>query len=105
MLGARPGVDIHLDAASLVQGGTGGMSVTPDNPLRLPVHVRPLRLGGIGKLPVFELHAARLGERLAYRADPKAPDRHGFIEPSQPMSFDSYQAAIAQTQSSWTEMP
>jgi hypothetical protein len=54
---------------------------------------------------VFELKAARLGGRLAYRSDPNAPDRHGFVEPSKLMSFDNYQAALAETRPNWTETP
>lgn len=81
------------------------MSVTPGDPLRLPPHFRPRQLGGIGKLPIFELKAARLGRQLAYRPDPVAPERHGFFEPGKLMSFDNYQAALAETQPNWTETP
>jgi hypothetical protein len=105
LLGARSGVDIQLDGSNNVRGGTGGMSVTPDDPSRLPPHFRPTRLGGIGKLPVFELKAARLGKELMYRPDPNAPERHGFFEPSKLMSFENYQAALAATQPDWTETP
>lgn len=104
LLGARPGVDIVPDPSNLVDGGTGGMSVTPDDPARLPPHARPQRLGGLGRLPIFGLEMARLGEMLAYRADPAAADRHGFVEPSRRMSFDDYQAALAATQSDWREV-
>jgi hypothetical protein len=104
LLGARPGTDIVPDASNLVDRGTGGMSVTPDDPSRLPPHARPQRLGGLGRLPIFGLETDRLGEPLAYRSDPAKPDRHGFVEPSRRMSFDDYQAAIAATRPSWTEV-
>jgi hypothetical protein len=105
LLGARPGIDIVLDAYNLVDRGTGGMSVTPDDPGRLPPHVRPKRFGGLGKLPIFGLETKRLGELLAYRADPRAPDRHGFVEPASRMPFEAYQAALAGTQPDWWEVP
>jgi hypothetical protein len=104
LLGARPRVDIYPDAANNVTDGAGGMSVTPDDPAHLPPHVRPQRLGGIGKLPVFELETVRLGEKLTYRPDPERPDRHGFVEPRELMSFGEYQAALAFTQPDWKEM-
>jgi hypothetical protein len=105
LLGARSGRDIIPDASNLVGRGTGGMSVTPDDPKLLPPHARPERLGGLGKLPIFGLKTDRLGEALAYRADPDAPDRHGFVEPSRQMPFEDYQAALAGTQRDWCEVP
>jgi hypothetical protein len=105
LLGARAGRDIVPDASNFVDRGTGGMSVTPDDPARLPPHARPQRLGGLGKLPVFRLETERLGEALAYRADPAASDRHGFVEPSSRMLFEAYQAALAGTQPDWQEVP
>jgi hypothetical protein len=104
LLGVRPGVDIIPDASNLVDRGTGGMSVTPDDPARLPPHARPQRLGGLGRLPIFGLETDRLGELLAYRPDPVAPNRHGFVEPSKRMSFDDYQAALAATRCDWREV-
>jgi hypothetical protein len=103
MLGVRPFVDILADAEGSVQGGGGGLSVTPDDPTRLPRHVRPARLGGVGKLPVFEIPVAALGTTLRYRADSGHPDRHGFIEPAESMTLPQYQSALAATQSDWKE--
>lgn len=104
MLGVRPGVALRPDDTGRVVGGQGGLSVTPDDPMRLPPHVRPPRFGGKGKLPVFELPAGSLGGALSYRADPEHPERHGFVEPGAPMHLSEYQSALASTQSGWEEV-
>lgn len=70
MLGARPVVDIPVQENGTVATGQGGMSVTPDDPAYLPPHVRPERLGGRGKLPVFVIAPSGLGSTLSYRPDP-----------------------------------
>lgn len=101
MLGVRPGVDILPDDSGSVRGGGGGLSVTPDDPARLPPHLRPGRLGGRGKLPVFETSVNSLGSSLGYRADPGHPDRHGFIEPAYVMLLDELQLALAATAPAW----
>jgi hypothetical protein len=101
MLGARVPTDIAPDDQGTVSPETGGLSVTPDDPAFLPVHLRPKALGGQGKLPVFKIPVAALGALLAYRPDPKGPDRHGFIEPLRVMLLDAYQAALAATAPSW----
>jgi hypothetical protein len=80
------------------------MSVTPDDPARLPPHVRPPRHGGHGRLPIFELLSSNLGPSLMYRPDPNAPLRHGFVEPNKALAFDSYQKALYATQPNWTEV-
>ena len=101
MLGVRPTVDVRVDAQGGVVGGLRGMSVTPDDPKLLPPHVRPQRFGGKGKLPVFELPIGDLGAMLIFRPDPARPAQHGFVEPSQPMRLDEYQAALAASQPAW----
>lgn len=104
MLGVRPGIDLRPDATGHVVGGQGGLSVTPDDPMRLPPHVRPPRFGGKGKLPVFEIPAGSLGGALSYRPDPERPERHGFVEPGAPMHLSEYQSALASTQPGWQEV-
>jgi hypothetical protein len=69
------------------------------------MHAGPKREGPRSRLPIFGLETERLGEALAYRADPTASDRHGFVEPSSPMPFEAYQAALAGTQPDWREVP
>ena len=103
MLGVRPGFDIPVLPDGNVMAGQGGMSVTPDDPAYLPPHVRPERLGGRGKLPVFVLAATRLGSALSYRPDPGHPGRHGFVEPAGAMPLAAYQTALAHTQDAWEE--
>lgn len=47
--------DIVPDRGGDVHPETGGMSVTPGDPMGLPVHRRPPELQGWGKDPVFEI--------------------------------------------------
>ncbi len=94
--------DLALDPVSgLVLPGTGGLSVAPADPARLPRHRRPPSLGGAGGDPVFAIARLALGPDLAYRPDPERPTRHGFIEPARPMSLDEFQAALAATRPRW----
>ncbi len=80
------------------------MSVTPDDPSRLPIHLRPIRLGGVGELPLYEIAIHALGVDLAYRADAKRPDKHGFVEPAATTQLETYQAALAATRLNWREV-
>jgi hypothetical protein len=105
MLGARVPIDVKVDPDGQVHPDRGGMSVTPDDPARLPPHFRPVSLGGYGKLPVFGIGVARLGERLSYRPDPKKPARHGFVEPALTMPLATYRTALAATAPAWEEFP
>lgn len=98
-------MDIRPDPASHVHPGRGGMSVTPDDPSRLPPHFRPASLGGFGRLPVFGIKILHLGASLHYRPDPKKPRRHGFVEPSERMHLVDYQAALAATAPAWRQVP
>ncbi|MBI1835616.1 MAG: hypothetical protein HYR92_07720, partial [Burkholderiales bacterium] len=100
-LGVREGVDITPDAQGIVRPGTGGMSVTPDDPMGLPLHRRPGSLGGTGKDHVYCIGTECLPDGLQYRPDPKNPSGHGFIEPSRPMSFQEYQRLIQETLDRW----
>ncbi|MDQ4071014.1 MAG: sugar-binding protein [Actinomycetota bacterium] len=102
-LGARPGVDIPVDAAGRVKPGTGGMSVSPGSPHNLPSHRRPAELGGTGKDPVWCTGTCTLPEGLTYRPDPKNPSGHGFVEPSRPMTFNEYQQLLESTRKLWRE--
>jgi hypothetical protein len=100
-LGVRPGVDVSAcDDADVVYPGTGGMSVSPDNPRHLPRHRRPPQFHGTGKDLVWGLEEDRLPADLLYRPDPDNPG-HGFIEPALPMTLAEYQAALARTQREW----
>jgi len=107
-LGARPDLpgqpqdgDIPVSAGGVVEPETGGMSVAPPPVTNLALHRRPREYGGRSKDPVFVLDTGELPEELRYRPDPKAPGRHGFIEPSHPMSLEEYQRAIHTTRALW----
>jgi hypothetical protein len=101
MLGARPAIDIPVDAEGWVRPDTGGMSVAPHDPRNLPRHRLPPEFGGTGKDPVWSIRASDLGPDLQYRPDPSNPTGHGFVEPARPMSFDEYQHALAEMQPLW----
>jgi hypothetical protein len=105
MLGVRPGVDITPDGSGQVQPVTGGMSVTPGDPVYLPPFLRPASLGGHGTLPVFALDSNALGEKLTYRPDPAKPTKHGFVEPAIAMLLTAYSAALAETAAAWKVVP
>ncbi len=105
MLGVRPNVDIPNDGTGAVKPGTGGLSITPDDPAHLPPHVRPPRLGGKGRLPIFEILRGAIGSSLTFRADPDHPVTHGFVEPAKVMVLADYQLALCNTGSSWKEVP
>jgi len=89
MLGVRVPIDVRPDANGTVAPGGGGMSVTPDDPARLPPHLRPVSHGGLGVLPVFGMPVGGLGLLLSFRPDPRRPDRHGFVEPSRVMTLEN----------------
>lgn len=107
-LGARPDIpgqapdgDIPVAADRLVRPETGGMSVSPPPAANLPLHRRPPDYGGRSRDSVFELETDELPIELRHRSDPKAPHRHGFIEPSRTMSFEDYDRAIRATRALW----
>lgn len=100
-LGVRGGIDVvATEASEQVQPGTGGVSVSPDDPRNLPRHRRPPEFGGTGKDPVWVISDAELGPRLRYRPDPEVWG-HGFVEPAHGMTLADYQAAVAETQCRW----
>lgn len=77
------------------------MSVSPPPLANLPEHRRPPEFGGYGRDPVYEFDIGELPSELLYRPDSKDPARHGFIEPAQRMTFESYQRAIHETRGLW----
>lgn len=104
-LGLRPGVDITADSDGMVHPKTGGLSTTPDDPGRLPPHVRPPSLGGRGKLPLYVLEVEGDGGGLAARRDPKHPHRHAFIEPTVSMALTALQALLCSGRDDWEVVP
>lgn len=106
MLGARVPTDIKPDGDDAVHPGTGGMSVTPEDPARLPPHLRPTSLkGGQSTLPVFWISDTKLGETLRFRPDARHPERHGYVEPAVVMKLTAYQDALAGTEEAWVRWP
>jgi hypothetical protein len=85
----------------MVEPGTGGMSVSPNDPMNLPSFRRPVEFGGTGKDPVWCMGSCDLPSGLQYRADPLNTGGHGFIEPAYPMPFEDYQNLLWETQASW----
>jgi hypothetical protein len=104
-LGSRlNGEDIPVSRDGNVEQRTGGMSVSPDDPTRLPWHRRPPEWGGTGKDPVYQIEAEALGRELVYRPDPDDPQGHGFVEPVRWMPFEEYQRALWETRREWTRV-
>lgn len=100
-LGARAGDDIPVDTEGYVEPLTGGLSVSPLSPHRLPEHRRPPEFGGRGKDPVWSLNSEELPPVLRYRPDDDDPENHGTIEPVERMTLDAYQEALEVTRSAW----
>jgi len=96
--------DVEPDAAGLVQPRTGGMSVTPDDPMKMPLSRRPVRLKGRSKDPLFAVRSDGLLPHLAFRPDPRNPDSHGFVEPVEAVALPEYRADLAATAPKWWEV-
>ncbi len=99
-LGVRNG-EVELDSTGQVAPGNGGLSLTPDDPARLPVEFRPRALGGIGRLPVFAIDRGEIGSGLQVRADTFKPLIHAYLEPAYLMGFGAYQALLCKTSFCW----
>jgi hypothetical protein len=76
-LGVRPGIDVPATLASdMVQSGQGGLSVSSDDPMKLPVYRRPNTFHGTGKDPVWVIDDADLGSNLPGRSAEGRPRIH-----------------------------
>lgn len=107
VVGSGPDDDIPLQADSLLHPRTGGMSVSPDDPMFLPAWRRPKKFGGTGKHPVWAISSDRIRDHITYWPDPPNPEGvidHGLVEPSEPMSEGALQTALAATQEHWREL-
>jgi hypothetical protein len=96
--------DLDIGEDGTVGPGDGGVSVSPPPVHNLHPSKRPPTSehpDGYGEDPIFELETEELPGELEYRADPKDPDRHGFIEASRRMPFEEYQRAIQATRTLW----
>ena len=101
-LGVRLEGDLPIAEDETVKPGTGGMSVALGDPTNLRPHRRPKEFGGYGSDPVWEIDHEDLPESLTFRADPKDPSRHGFIEPIAGMKLSEYQEALATSRGFWS---
>jgi len=99
-LGVRVPDDVAPDEEGRVHPGRGGMSVAPDDPMRLRAHRRPRALGGTGPDPVFSTVADQLGGALAVRLDGRT---HALVEPNAPMDLPFYVRSLHSTRPLWTK--
>ena len=112
-LGARPGIDVSVDAAGQVMLDASGMSVAPNwrdleftrIPRRLR-HLVPGAAGGngtacftMGNGP-FERGVFAAGLELIPDQG-QAPIKHGVIAPRQAVALDQYLSALANTRAQW----
>lgn len=102
-LGIRPGTmrkaDVKaINPSDVVVPGAGGMSVVPQDPGHLPIHRKPLSLGGTGRDPVWYIEASDLAPDLRFRQDKPT---HGLVEVDQPMTLQEFQDAVARTRIRW----
>ena len=108
MLGVRVPEDIQPDDRGTVRPECGGMSVAPDSIWNGPHHRRPreMKRGSTGKSEdrMYALAAASVSNALAVRPDPKAPERHVFLEPVFPMHILEYREALERTRLHWRQV-
>lgn len=100
-LGVRIPKDIAPDEAGLVHPRTGGLSVTPDDPARLPAEFRPESLGGTSRFPLFSIASSALPEALSLTPDARSPRTHWFVEPARSMRSEEFQAILCGTRPNW----
>jgi hypothetical protein len=98
-LGVRPNRDIPVDPRGYVAPMVGGMSITADDPMKLPPHRRPASYSGTGGDPVFEIHGDSFGSTLSLRQD--GSPGHFLVETRFFCLFSDYQAAIHATRPFW----
>ena len=75
-----------------------GLSVSPDDPMNLEKHRRPVSLGGIGKDPVWVIDEIDLGPDLIFVHDSLT---HGYIAPRVPMTLAQYEKALELLRDRW----
>jgi hypothetical protein len=92
--------DIPVEDGYVKPGG-GGMSVTPDDWHGIYPAFLDNALDDGEPDEVWCLHQESLGSDLTFRADPRHPATHGFIEPARTMSLDEYEAALEATRPHW----
>jgi hypothetical protein len=110
-LGVRIGTGKYDDIATQEDGHvhprTGGLSVSPDDPKRLPRHRRPRSLGGDSTRPLWVVSHEQLQAELHYEPDEPDPEgiiRHGLVEPGIPMPPEALQEHLRNTTTLWHEV-
>ncbi len=108
MLGVKPGHppddDIPVDDMNHVHPNTGGMSVTIDDPRRLPKHRLPRTMGGEGRDPLYQMPCGVLSASLQLRADQPHPSLHRLVEPAKRSHFNEFQNQLYRTRTSWRQI-
>lgn len=89
-----------------VEPGTGGMSVTHDDPQKLPAHRVPPSHGGSAKGSfIFYIDAINLGLSLTSKPYPrKNDDSHYCIEPAARCLVEKYKDDLAETRTHWSKL-
>jgi hypothetical protein len=112
-LGARPGVDITVDAAGNVVLDSSGMSVAPRwrdlDFTRIPRRLRPLVPGATGAnstscfmMGVGPFQNGIIASGLKLIPDQgQAPVTHGVIAPDQVVPLAEYQVNLEKTRADW----
>ncbi len=80
--------------------------MSPGSMWNLPNHRRPRSMGRGSTGPagdrVFAVEGACVdAPPLATRPDPARPEKHAFVEPSEPIPLDGFEAALAATRPHW----
>jgi hypothetical protein len=106
-VGPGPKDDIAMQEDGFLHPDTGGMTVSPDDPMFLPEHRRPKQFGGRGRDPVWVMSHDRIADPLFYRPDD--PDKngattHAVIEPAAIVTEARFQEDLASTQAHWREV-
>ncbi len=82
------------------------MSVTMDDPAKLPRPRKPRYLGGEGRDPLFRMLATSLTDDLVLHLDEKRPaTSHALVAPARACPFEAYQIAIHETRRDWEAFP
>ena len=91
--------DVQLDGEGQVIPGKGGMSVTVDDPSKMPPARRPRWINnGRSEDPLLYIEYHRIQAPLTVRID---RDAHAMIEPTELRLLTDYEKDIASTRPHW----
>jgi len=105
-IGVRAEDDIPVTSEGMVHPQSGGMSVTANDPMMLPVHRRPINMqGNSKKTVVFKIEQPELPGCLVARIDkPIELPAHRSIEPRECCTFLLFEQALASTRDNWRKL-